>query len=354
VESASLNINSGGGAPTQSVALTGTGATPTYVVSPGQLSFGSQNTGSAGAPQTVTIANTGSIAVPLNAIVLSGAGAAQFSQAGNCTGSLAPGASCAVQVRFTPATPGAQSAQLTVSSVPNSYVVNLSGTATILATLTSSAATTVVATPVTLTWSAPGATCSATGGSSTDGWTGSLPASGSRVVTELGAGSYDYGVTCSGGGQSAQAHVTVKVGAPSVSLTLAPGGAMAGEAFTLNWSSTFSNSCTASGGSTGDGWAGSRASSGSAAVTESSGGSYTFVMTCGTGSQTAQATAVVAVSAASSGGGGAMDYWTLVTLAGFLGLHRGRAALRLKRRTRWRRARRDPAANESMTGARTG
>jgi hypothetical protein len=50
-------------------------------------------------------------------------------------------------------------------------------------------------------------------------------------------------------------------------------------------------------------------------------------MICGTGSQTARATAVVTVSAPSSGGsgGGAMDYWTLATLLGFLGLYRGRA-----------------------------
>jgi hypothetical protein len=214
--------------------------------------------------------------------------------------------------------------------VPNSYSVNLTGTATILATLASSAATTLIATPVTLTWSAPGATCSATGGSAADGWNGSLPASGTRGVAESTAGSYDYGITCSGGGQSSSAHVAVTVGAPSVSLALAAGGATTGEAFTLNWSSTFSNTCTASGGKSGDGWAGARATSGSAAVTESTSGSYTFVMTCGTGSQTAQATAVVTVSAPSSGGGGggALDYWTLVALAGFVGLRRGRAGSR--------------------------
>jgi hypothetical protein len=327
VDSATLNVNGGGGAAAQSVALTGTGATPTYTVSPGTLTFGSQDAGSTSAPQTITITNTGSILVPVNSIVLTGAGAAQFSQTANCPSTLAPGASCTVQVRFVPATAGSQSAQLTVSSVPSSHAVDLTGTATILATLTSSAATTLIATPVTLTWSAPGATCSATGGSAADGWTGSLPASGSRAVTESAAGSYDYGLTCSGGGQSSQAHVTVGVGAPSVALALAAGGATTGEAFTLNWSSTFSNTCTASGGKPGDGWAGGRATSGSASVTEGSSGSYTFVMTCGTGSQTAQATAVVTVSAPSSGGsgGGAMDYWTLATLLGLVGLHRARA-----------------------------
>ena len=202
-DSASLNISTGGGAAAQSIPLTGTGAAPSYMVSPGTLSFGSQATGSTGDPQSVTIANTGSIVVPIGAVALGGAGAAQFSQAGNCTGPLAPGASCTVQVRFVPTTPGSQSAGLTVSSVPNSYSVNLTGTATILASLTSSAATTLVATPVTLTWSAPGATCSATGGSSADGWNGSLPASGTRAVTESAAGSYDYGITCAAGGRAA-------------------------------------------------------------------------------------------------------------------------------------------------------
>ncbi len=109
VDSATLNINSGGGAAVQSVALTGTGATPTYMVSPGALAFGNQNTGSASAPQTVTIANTGSIDVPLNTIALSGAGAGQFAQSGDCASTLAPGASCSVQVRFAPAIPGGQS-----------------------------------------------------------------------------------------------------------------------------------------------------------------------------------------------------------------------------------------------------
>ncbi len=324
---ASVNINSGGGAAAQSVALSGTGATPTLTVSPDSLSFGDQSMGVASAPLSVTVTNTGAIAVAVNGITLGGADANQFSQTNSCAASLAPGSACAVQVRFSPTTLGSRSAQLTVASVPTSHAVKLTGNGTIHVGLATSATVTLVGMPVTLSWSAPGTTCSATGGSATDGWSGSLAASGSRAVTESASGQYMYGLTCSAGGQSGAAQVGVTVGTPTVTVSAAPSTVSTGEAFTVAWSSTFSSSCSASGGASGDGWSGNRPTSGSAAVVESSAGTYTFDLTCGSGGKMAQAMASVTVNAPGSGGGGGgwFDYWSVLTLLGSLGVRRARA-----------------------------
>jgi hypothetical protein len=69
---------------------------------------------------------------------------------------------------------------------------------------------------VTLTWnSAHASECQAAGGTTGDGWTGSLSLSASQTVTEATPGNYDYFVLCSGAPPSAQAMVTVQFLAPA-------------------------------------------------------------------------------------------------------------------------------------------
>ena len=138
------------------------------------------------------------------------------SQTNNCGASLAAGASCTIQVTFTPTAIGARPATLSVASGFASYTVNLSGNGTPAVTISASSNSVTAGNPVTLNWTATaGSSCMASGGVSGDGWTGNLAASGSQNVTESAAGQVTYGLTCAGGGQNAQAQVMVTVNAPT-------------------------------------------------------------------------------------------------------------------------------------------
>jgi probable HAF family extracellular repeat protein len=291
-------------------------------VTPMALTFSSLLVGKHSAAQPVTVNNTGPTAFGFNPMAVTG----DFSQTNNCGVSLAAGSSCAIQIAFTPTAPGTRTGVLTVASGGTSYTVNLMGTGNIVVALTSSAPTTVVGTPVTLSWTAPGTTCTATGGSTADGWTGNLTGSGSMKVTESAVGKYTYGITCAGGGQMANAQVTVTVGLPTVNMSAAPSTLSVGQASTLTWTSTFATTCTASGGGSGDGWSGTKPTSGSASVTESMSGTYTYTLTCISGDKAGQEAAVVTVNArpSSGGGGGAIDKWLLLFLFAAIGLEYGR------------------------------
>jgi len=298
--------------------------TVSLTVSPTSLSFGSQPAGTS-ATRTLTVTNTGSTSVGLN-VAITG----DYAQTNNCGTALGTSASCTIEVQFTPTTPGTRTGAVTISSGGASFSAGLTGVGTFAASLTASAANVLVGTPVTLTWaSAPGATCTATDGTAGDGWTGTLPASGSQAVSESASGSYTYGVTCTGGGETSQAQVTVSMGLPTVTLSAAPTTVTVGQTATLTWSSTFATACTASGGGSGDGWTGTRATSGSASVTEHTAATYTYTLVCSGGGQLVQAQAVVTVRPApkNRGGGGATDAWLLFGLAG-LGFARRRRLMR--------------------------
>ena len=135
-----------------------------------------------------------------------------------------------------------------------------------------------------------GATCTATGGLAGDGWTGSIAAapSGTKSLTETTTGAVTYGLVCTSGARSAQAQVTIEwtLAPPSLSIgdSAIPPLLYAGMSDTISWQSNQS-SCTASGGSSGDGWGGTVAGSGQITVTESRPGSYSYTLTCGSGAQ---------------------------------------------------------------------
>jgi lysophospholipase L1-like esterase len=113
---ATLNVNAGGGAGTQKVALSGTGIVLTYTISPTSVAFGSVQTGVASPPQVLTLTNTGTLTLPIANILFSGANANAFSETDNCTPSVAAGAVCTVNVVFTPISVGTNTATLNVSS----------------------------------------------------------------------------------------------------------------------------------------------------------------------------------------------------------------------------------------------
>jgi probable HAF family extracellular repeat protein len=297
---------------------------PPLQVSPGPLTF-TGSVGVASAPQTETVSNLSSAPLVLTSIVASG----NFAQTNNCGTTLAPGASCTVTLTFTATGSGDTLGSLSVTSLGGPVGYTLTGTAPVAVTLASSAASTTVGKPVTLTWTlSPGTSCTKAGGSSADGWTGTTSASGSQTVAEAAAGTFHYGLTCTAGSQSGSSQATVVVAWPplTVSLTASPTTITSGNSTTLTWTSANAKSCTAGGGGTDDGWAGSmRATSGSAVISEpvvlASTLTLTYTLTCantGSGQSTAASVKVTLNPPAHSGGGGAVDIWSLVGLGAVL------------------------------------
>jgi lysyl endopeptidase len=159
-----------------------------------------------------------------------------------------------------------------------------------------------------------GAVCTATGGVPGDGWSGTLNAFpfGSMQVAESAAGTVTYGITCVNGtrSQSARVSVTWTLAAPVLTFydQQYPDGLYPGVVNTLVWRSN-QPSCFATGGTTGDGWGGTLAGSGQAAVTENLPGTYVYTLTCGTGSQAISQSLTITLAAPTAS-------ITVTTLAG--------------------------------------
>ena len=81
------------------VTLTGTGRGPTASMSPNSLDFGGQRAGFSTATQRVTLSNSGNGAMSISGITAS----TDFTQTNNCGTSVAAGASCFIDVAFSPA-----------------------------------------------------------------------------------------------------------------------------------------------------------------------------------------------------------------------------------------------------------
>jgi len=85
----------------------------TASVDPASLSFASQSVGTTSGAQTVQVSNTGGIAL----VIASISAGASFSETDNCTAAAVnTGASCVIQVSFTPGQTGAISGQITISA----------------------------------------------------------------------------------------------------------------------------------------------------------------------------------------------------------------------------------------------
>jgi chitodextrinase len=97
-------------------------------ISPSSLNFGNQGINTTSAPQTVIVTNNGNQVLTIS-IGITGTNASDFSQTNNCGVSLAPSASCNVNVTFKPTWRGSRSASLTFSdNTPGSpHTVQLSG-----------------------------------------------------------------------------------------------------------------------------------------------------------------------------------------------------------------------------------
>jgi hypothetical protein len=94
---------------------------PNVGLSPG-LNFGNVNDGTTSAPLTITVTNTGNSNLTVASVGISGANAGDFKETNTCTsGSVAPQATCAINVTFTPSISGTENATVTVTdNAPNS------------------------------------------------------------------------------------------------------------------------------------------------------------------------------------------------------------------------------------------
>ncbi len=114
------------GATILSAALSGSATSPpTDALSATQLSFGSEASGSASAPQTVLLTNAGDVPLTLISASIT---AGDFSVSNSCGNSLSGHASCAVSVVFAPTRTGAQTGSMVVADEFRSQTVLLSGT----------------------------------------------------------------------------------------------------------------------------------------------------------------------------------------------------------------------------------
>jgi hypothetical protein len=125
---------------TTTITLTGTGTPATggaLTVTPSSLAFGSQALTTTSAPLSVTVMNTSTGPVNFTGFTTSGADAEDFSvplpnTSSGCspTGTLAAGASCTINVLFTPQANGARAATLLIAdnATGSPQMVALSGT----------------------------------------------------------------------------------------------------------------------------------------------------------------------------------------------------------------------------------
>ena len=102
---------------------------------PTSLTFGSVGSpvpqGTVSIPQSVTVANNGTAPLVVSGFAISGTNSSDFFTGTiSCLAQVAPGSSCAVEVRFAPQAQGSRSATLSIlSNAPTSPTVSLSGTA---------------------------------------------------------------------------------------------------------------------------------------------------------------------------------------------------------------------------------
>lgn len=99
-------------------------------VSPTSLTYATQVIKTNSASQAVTLTNTGSVSIAISSIATTG----PYSETNNCGTSLAGGASCTINVTFTPTKAGTQTGTLTVTdnAANNPQTVALTGVGTVL------------------------------------------------------------------------------------------------------------------------------------------------------------------------------------------------------------------------------
>ena len=105
-------------------------AKPVVSLSPTSLAFASQATGTTSAAQSVTLTNTGSAALTISGISVTGSNAKDFTQTNTCGSSVAAGAHCSIAVTFKPSATGNRSAAVSIAdnAAASPQSIKLNGT----------------------------------------------------------------------------------------------------------------------------------------------------------------------------------------------------------------------------------
>jgi hypothetical protein len=111
---ATLTVNEGGIPHT--VALTGAGTLAAIGTNPAGLSFGSQRVGLSTVPQSIVVTNTGGSPLNIAGVSFTGTGAADYNATATGCTNMAPGATCTVDVMFTPTAAGIRNATLQIAT----------------------------------------------------------------------------------------------------------------------------------------------------------------------------------------------------------------------------------------------
>jgi hypothetical protein len=121
---------SGTGTAILTVNITLTG--PIVSFSPTSITFEVQGVGTTSAAQTVTLSNTGSGALSITSLVVTGPNPSDFAQTDNCGSSIGAGSNCTISVTFTPTMDGTRSATIAVAdnATGSPQTVTLTGTGT--------------------------------------------------------------------------------------------------------------------------------------------------------------------------------------------------------------------------------
>jgi hypothetical protein len=118
--------DSSAGSP-RTVPLTGQGAQASATLSPASLSFPNQQPGTTSSAQTVTLSNSGALALQISSVQVTG----PFAETNDCGASVgATNGSCTISVTFTPTAAGAATGTLTISdsAADSPQTVPLTGT----------------------------------------------------------------------------------------------------------------------------------------------------------------------------------------------------------------------------------
>jgi len=102
-----MNGSQPSGSP--AVSLSGTGIAPVAALTP-SLTFDPQVVGTTSAAQTLTLSNNGDATLDISSITAG----SDFSQTNSCPNAVAPGASCTIQVSFTPSASGVRNGRVAV------------------------------------------------------------------------------------------------------------------------------------------------------------------------------------------------------------------------------------------------
>lgn len=233
----------------QTLALTGNGITPAPAVSlsSSRLTFADQTFETASAAQTLTLTNSGSATLSITGIAATG----DFAQTNACGASLAVGASCSIDVAFTPTATGSRTGNVTITdnATGSPHQVTLSGNGIAVFSLSSSSASASVArgtdsTTFTISAAAPsgftasislactgggGITCTFNPTSITPGQTSTLTVGTLSAVT---SGSTSFTVTGTSGVQTASLPLAIYFSDFSLSVSPPVATIAAGESAT--------------------------------------------------------------------------------------------------------------------------